>query len=164
MRKERRKEEGAVNSMLSHKHLQKIELLSDTILYPEAVAFVRRMIQKERCKPLPATQVNGLLNIALTLKYDDARRFVEHQRERNWPSNKRDIKTFYTHLEKELTRLEQRLHTEFALTKDERGRRVSAEDEQEMLGLLFREYVQHLLAENMLAEAERRTQPGPYRR
>lgn len=154
--------------MLSQKHLQKIELLSDTVLYPESVAFVRRMIQKEKCNPLPATQVNGLLNIALTLKYDNVRNFAEHQRERNWPSNKRDIKTFYTYLEKELIRLEQRLDTEFALTKDEHGRRVSGEDEREMLGRLTREYVQHLLAENMLVEAElkeqRRFQQGQYRR
>ncbi|HZS75777.1 MAG TPA: hypothetical protein VFA41_04125 [Ktedonobacteraceae bacterium] len=154
--------------MLTQKHLQKIELLSDTVLYPESVAFVRRMIQKEKCNPLPATQVNGLLNIALTLKYNDVRRFVEHQRERNWPSSKRDIKTFYTHLEKELDRLELRLSTDFALTKDEQGRRVSSEDEQEMLGLLIRDYVQHLLAENMLVEAElkeqQRFQQGSHRR
>jgi|SRR5579859_421016 len=154
--------------MLSQKHLQKIELLSDTVLYPESVAFVRRMIQKEKCNPLPTTQVNGLLNIALTLNYDNVRNFAEHQRERNWPSNKRDIKTFYTHLEKELIRLEQRLDTEFALTKDEHGRPVSSEDERELLGRLTREYIQHLLAENMLAEAEikeqRRFQQGPYRR
>ncbi len=154
--------------MLSQKHLQKIELLSDTVLYPESVAFVRRMIQKEKCNPLPATQVNGLLNIALTLNYENVRNFAEHQRERNWPSNKRDIKTFYTHLEKELVRLEQRLDTEFSLTKDQYGRRVSSEDEREMLGRLTREYVQHLLAENLLAEAEikeqRRFQQGPYRR
>jgi hypothetical protein len=154
--------------MLSQKHLQKIELLSDTVLYPESVAFVRRMIQKEKCNPLPATQVNGLLNIALTLNYGNVQHFVEHQRERNWPSSKRDIKTFYTHLEQELTRLEQRLDTDFSLAKDEHGRRVSSEDEREMLGLLTREYIQHLLAENMLVEAElkerRRFQQGPYRR
>jgi hypothetical protein len=154
--------------MLSQKHLQKIELLSDTVLYPEAVASVRRMVQKEKCNPLPTTQVNGLLNIALTLNYDSVRDFAEHQRGRNWPSNKRDIKTFYTHLEKELIRLEQRLDAEFALTKDEHGRPVSSEDERELLGRLTREYIQHLLAENILAEAEireqRRFQQGSYRR
>ena len=154
--------------MLSQKHLQKIDLLSDTVLYPESVAFVRRMIQKEKCNPLPAAQVNGLLNIALTLNYGEVRRFVEHQRERNWPSSKRDIKTFYSHLEKELARLEPRFNSDFALAKDEHGRRVSSEEESEMLGLLAREYIQHLLAENMLVEAEqkeqRRFQQGSYRR
>ena len=153
--------------MLSQKHLQKIELLSDTVLYPEAVAFVRRMIGKERSNPLPATQVNGLLNIALTLNFDKVRDFAEHQRDRNWPSSKRDIQTYYTHLAKELSRLEQLL-SEYSLTKDEHGRPVSSEDEREMLGRLTREYVQHLLAENMLIEAElreqRRSQQGSYRR
>jgi hypothetical protein len=149
--------------MLSQKHLQKIDLLSDTILYPESVAFVRRMIQKERCNPLPMTQANGLLNIALSFNFDEVKHFVEHQLARNWPSNKRDIETFYTGLEKELTGLEQRLDTEFALTKDEHGRPVSSEDEREMLGRLASEYIQHLLAENMLVEAElkeRRFQQG----
>lgn len=154
--------------MVSQKHLQKIDLLSDTVLYPESVAFVRRMIQKEKCNPLPAAQVNGLLNIALTLNFDQVRSFVKHQRERNWPSNKRDIKTFYAQLETELARLEQRFNSDFALAKDEHGRRVSDKDEREMLGMLAREYVQHLLAENMLVEAEqkeqRRLQQGPYRR
>lgn len=154
--------------MLSQKQLQKIESFSDTVLYPESVAFVRRMVQKEKCNPLPMTQANGLLNIALSLNYDDVLGFVEHQRERNWPSNKRDIKTFYTHLEKELTRLEQRLNTDFFPTKDAHGRRVSSEDEREMLGRLAREYIQHLLAENMLVETEireqRRFQQGPHRR
>ena len=61
----------------------------------------------------------------------------------NWPSNKRDIKTFYTHLEQELIRLEQRL-AEFSLMKDERDRPVSNEDVRQMLGRLTRQYVQHL--------------------
>lgn len=154
--------------MLSQKHLQKIELLSDTVLYPESVAFMQRMVQKEKCKPLPMTQANGLLNIALSLNFGEVRHFVEHQQARSWPSNKRDIKTFYTYLEKELARLEQRLDTEFSLTKDEHGRRVNSEDEREMLGRLAREYIQHLLAENMLVEMEQREQQrfqqGPRRR
>lgn len=154
--------------MLSQKHLQRIELLSDTVLYPESVAFVRRMIGKERCNPLPMTQANGLLNIALSFDFKAVQDFVAHQRTRNWPPGKRDIKTFYAQLEKELTRLKQRLGPEFSLTKDEHGRRVSSEDEGEMLGRLAREYIQHLLAENMLVEAEqkeqRRFQQGGYRR
>lgn len=150
--------------MLSQRHLQKIELLSDTVLYPEAVAFVRRMTQKERCNPLPMTQANGLLNIALSSGFRAVQEFVTHQRTRNWPSSKRDIATFYTQLEREFTRLQQRLGPEFALTRDEHGHHISSEDEQEMLGMLAREYIQHLLAENMLVEAEikeqRRFQQG----
>lgn len=150
--------------MLSQRHLQKIELLSDTVLYPEAVAFVRRMTQKERCNPLPMTQANGLLNIALSSGFRAVQEFVTHQRTRNWLSSKRDISIFYTQLEREFTRLQQRLGPEFALTRDEHGHHISSEDEQEMLTRLARDYIQHLLAENMLVEAEikeqRRFQQG----
>jgi|SRR5437588_607405 len=134
--------------------LQKIWLLSDMVLYPEAVAFIRRLVEKEGCNPLPVSQVNGLFSIAESSRYGELRQFVEHQRDRDWPPSKRDIKTFYTRLEQELTRLERRLDVEFHLVKDERGRRVSEADENEMLALLVREYIQHIVAENGVIAAE----------
>ena len=134
--------------------LQKIGLLSDTVLYPEAIAFIRRLVEKDGCNPLPTSQVNGLFSIAESSRYGELRQFVEHQRDRDWPPSKRDIKTFYTRLEQEFTRLERRLDVEFHLTKDERGRTASDADQNEMLALLAREFIQHVIAENGVIAAD----------
>lgn len=37
--------------------LQKIWLLSDTVLYPEAVSFIHKLVEDQECNPLPASQV-----------------------------------------------------------------------------------------------------------
>jgi hypothetical protein len=140
--------------MLTLTQLQKIGLLSDTVLYPEGVTFMRRLVEKEGCNPLPTSQVNGLFSIAESSRYGELRHFVEHQRDRDWPPSKRDIKTFYTRLEQELTRLERRLAVEFGLTRDERGRPVSDAGQNEMLALLAREFIQHIIAENGVIAAE----------
>ena len=140
--------------MSTLRQLQKIWLLSDTVLYVEAVAFIQRLVDKEGCNPLPASQVNGLFSIAESSRYSELRQFVEHQRDRDWQPSKRDIKTFYTRLEQELTRMERRLAVEFRLTKDENGRPVSDADENEMLALLAREFIQHFVAENGMIAAE----------
>lgn len=145
-------------------YVQKIGLLSDTVLYPEGVTFIRRLVEKDGCNPLPTSQVNGLFSIAESSRYDELRLFVEHQRDRDWPPSKRDIKTFYTRLEQEFTRLERRLDVEFHLTKDEHGRLMSDADQNEMLALLAREFIQHVIAENGVIAAElddqRRSKPN----
>lgn len=131
--------------------LQKIWLLSDTVLYPEAVSFMRKLVQDQECDPLPASQVAGLLNVAESSKYDELYRFVVHQRDRDWPSSKRDIKTFYTALEQVLSLMQRkRLKDEFHLLADERGRSVSdiRQEINALMALLAREFIQHLLAEN----------------
>ena len=84
---------------LSAAQLQKIWLLSDTVLYPEAVSFLHKLMREQECDPLPASQVAGLLSIADSQKYDELYRYVVHQRERDWPPARRDLKTFYTALE-----------------------------------------------------------------
>ncbi len=82
--------------------LQKIWLLSDTMLYPEAISFMRHLVEDQQCNPLPASQVTGLLSISESSKYDELYRFIVHQRDRDWPSSRRDIKTLYTALEEKL--------------------------------------------------------------
>ncbi len=131
--------------------LQKIWLLSDIVLYPEAVSFMRKLVQDQECDPLPTSQVAGLLNIAESAQYDELYRFLVHQRDRNWPPSKRDIKTFYTALEEVLSLMQRkRLKDEFHLLVDERGRSVSdiRQETAALMALLAREYIQHLLAEN----------------
>ena len=137
--------------MLSNAQLQKIYLLSDTVLYPEAVSFIRKLVQEQGCDPLPTSQVAGLLSIAEAVKYDELHRFVLHQRDRNWPPSKRDIKTFYTALEEVLSLMQRkRLKDEFHLMPDMQGRSVSEvrKEIDELLARLAHEFIQHLVAEN----------------
>lgn len=135
-------------------HLQKIWLLSDTVLYPEAVAFLRKLVQEQECNPLPNSQVAGLLSIAEASQYDEIRRFIGHQRERNWPPGKRDIKTFYTALEEVLgTMQRKRLKDEFHLLDGVSAEEVRQETDA-LMALLAREFIQHLIAENGLLAAQ----------
>jgi hypothetical protein len=143
--------------MPSTAQLEKIWLLSDTILYPEAVSFIRKLVQDQQCDPLPASQVAGLLSIAESTRYDDLHRFILHQRDRNWPPSKRDIKTFYTALEETLSLMQRkRLKEEFHLVTGEQGRSVieARQEQDELMALLAREFIQHLTAENGLLAAQ----------
>lgn len=137
--------------------LQKIWLLSDTVLYPEAVSFMRKLVRDQDCDPLPSSQVAGLLSIAEASKYDELYRFVVHQRDRNWPPSKKDIKTFYTALEEVLSLMNRkRLRDEFHLLPDERGRSANdiRQEADAVMALLAREFIQHLVAENGVLAAE----------
>lgn len=142
--------------MPSIAQLQKIALLSDTVLYNEAVAFIRKLVREQDCVPLPTSQVNGLFSIAESANYDELYRFVVHQRDRNWPPSKRDIKTFYTALEQELSLMyRKRLKDEFLLLTQQSAQEIRKEA-NDIMALLAREYIQHLVAENgvLLAEAD----------
>ena len=137
--------------MLSNAQLQKIYLLSDTVLYPEAVSFMRKLVQEQDCYPLPTSQVAGLLSIAEATRYDELHRFVLHQRDRNWPPSKRDIKTFYTALEDVLSVMQRkRLKDEFHMMPDIQERSVieARQELDELMARLAREFIQHLVAEN----------------
>ena len=137
--------------MLSNAQLQKIYLLSDTVLYPEAVSFMRKLVQEQGCDPLPNSQVAGLLSIAESMRYDELHRFVLHQRDRDWPPSKRDIKTFYTALEEALSLMQRRrLKDEFHMMPGIQGGNVVAARQEldELMARLAREFIQHLSAEN----------------
>jgi hypothetical protein len=147
--------------MPSVAQLQKIWLLSDTVLYREAGDFIRKLVQEHDCDPLPTSQINGLLSIAESASYDALYQFVVHQRDRNWPPSKRDIKTFYTELELVLSQMQRRrLKEEFHLTSAANGKSVNEirAEEKALMALLAREFIQHLVAENglLLVEAEDR--------
>jgi hypothetical protein len=140
--------------MPDQKQLQKVWLLSDTVLYDEAVAFLRRLVREQECNPLPSSQVAGLLSIAETASYNELERFIRHQLERNWPPGKRDIKTFYTALEEVLgTMRRKRLKDEFHLLDSVNVREIRQETDALMV-LLAREFIQHVVAENGLLAAE----------
>lgn len=147
--------------MLSMAQLQKIWLLSDTVLYPEAVAFLRKLVHEQGCNPLPASQVSGLLSISASHKYDEFYRYVLHQRDRDWQPSKRDLKTFYTALEEVFSVMQRkRLKDEFHLLtagKPGSGRSIGEirQEADELMATLAREFIQHLLAENGVLAAQK---------
>jgi len=137
--------------------LQKIWLLSDTVLYPEAVEFTQRLVKQG--DPLPMSQVNGLLNITASRNYAELLRYVLHQRDRNWPFPKMNIKRFYASLEIVLGKMQrERLRNEFHLLQDVSGRSIEdiRQEVDALMALLAREFIQHVLAENgvLLQQAE----------
>jgi hypothetical protein len=146
---------------LSAAQLQKIWLLSDTVLYPEAVSFLHKLVREQECDPLPPSQVAGLLSIADSHKYDELYRYVVHQRERDWPPARRDLKTFYTAFEQVLSLMHRkRLREEFHLLtagNEGSGRSVSdiRQEADELMAVLAREFIQHLLAENGVLAAQK---------
>ena len=151
--------------MLSPEQLNTIWDLSDRVLYPEAVKFMRRLVDEEECSPLPASQVTGLFTIANASSYSELDRFIKHQCERNWPESKKDIKTVYTALQKVLTTMKnQRIKDEFHLTREGLSSREAGQEIDELMAILSRDFIQHLLAENGLLAvkkaAERARQKG----
>ncbi len=141
--------------MLSEAQLQKISLLSDTVLYPEAISFIRRLVDEQDCSPLPTSQVKGLQSIAESYQYDEIHRYIIHQFERNWPDSKRSIKLLYTELDRLFTTMKnKRLREEFHLMGDERGSKEARAMEDALMAALAREFIQHMVAENGLLELE----------
>ncbi|HVB24686.1 MAG TPA: hypothetical protein VNG51_22300 [Ktedonobacteraceae bacterium] len=153
---------------LSEDQLQKIWFLSDTVLYPEAVAFIRRLVNDEQCSPLPTSQVKGLENIAESYKYDKLYHFVTHQRDRDWPVSKQSIKTLYTNLEKDFTIMKnRRLKDEFHLVSEGLNTQEARDEINALMAALAHEFIQHMVAENGLldvAEREKRAREQSNRR
>ncbi len=147
--------------MPSEGQLRQLWNLSDNVLYPEAVTFLRRLVNEQGCATLPASQVTGLLNIANASIYSELVRFIRHQQERNWPESKKDIKIFYAELEKWLTTFRnRRLRDEFHLGRGN-------QEVDELMALLAREFIQHLVAENgvlAVRRASARVQPRVQKR
>ncbi len=142
---------------LTNEQIEKIWLVSDTVLYPEAVAFMRKLVREEDCNPLPNSQAAGLLNIAEGAKYADLYALIIHQRDRNWTGSKVDIKTFYTDLEKHFTDMQKRrLRDEFQLVTNRPTKSDAAAEIDELMLLLARDFIQHLIAENGILAGERK--------
>lgn len=141
--------------MLSEAQLQKIELLSDTVLYPEAVAFLRQLVNEQDCSPLPTSQVRGLQSIAESYQYAEIHRYIQHQFERNWPDSKRSIKVLYTELDRLFATMKnQRLRNEFHLVTEGRNSLETGKEIDALMAALAREFIQHMVAENGLLEVE----------
>ena len=80
--------------MISEQEQVQIRLLSDNELYPQAVEFMRGI-----GRPLPPTQINGLLNVSLGNTYDHLKKFVEYQPTRTtWRRDEQHVPEFYKRL------------------------------------------------------------------
>jgi hypothetical protein len=146
--------------MISTVQQEKVYYLSDTVLYKEAIALIRSQKDRDgRSQPLPSSQVKGLWNIANAATYAGLTEFVTHQKLRDWQPSKRFLGSFYTELERVFNQMRnQRMRTEFRLL-DEKDRSQSiGEQADELMILLAREFIQHLVTENALIETERREQ------
>jgi hypothetical protein len=134
--------------MISEQEQERIRLLSDNELYPQAVEFIRNM-----GRPLPPTQINGLLNVSLANTYEQLKFFVKRQGERKtWRAAERHVEEFYrTRFPAKLRQLEAYVST---ITRS-RQEKASHEDEQAIKMELAREFIQHLLAENGYKDAMR---------
>jgi hypothetical protein len=134
--------------MLTPEQELKISLLSDAVLYPEAVTFMGRL------SPLPTSQIMGLLNNTHAPSYGQFYEYVIHQRDRNWEGAKRATKVFYTELEKTLSQMRKnRVIQEFRLLTPGRSSQQAKQEEDEVMTALAREFIQHLVAENNLRAA-----------
>ncbi len=132
--------------MITVQEQKQVRLLSDTDLYPQAVQFMRGV-----ARPLPQTQINGLINVSLDNTYDVLMHFIEKQRTRtSWRREDSHIPDFYHRLAQKLKQLE----TSALQILKVRTEQATREDMQTLKILLAREFIQHLLAENgyMLAE------------
>jgi len=144
--------------MISTTQLEKVYYLSDMVLYKEAIGLIRS--QKDRdgnLQPLPTSQVKGLWNIANSSTYSVLVEFIVHQKLRDWQPSKRFLATFYTELERVFNQMRnQRLRTEFRLLNERDASQSISEQADEVMILLAREFIQHLVTENLLIEAERK--------
>src|SRR5690242_965651 len=86
---------------LTNAQRKKIHLISDTVLYPEAVALMRELLEDDEVRQvLPKdSQIMGLLNIAKGTKYDDVLIYINRQIERSVDE------VFYGKLRQELNKI-----------------------------------------------------------
>jgi hypothetical protein len=145
--------------MPSSQHLNILWNASDDTLYFEAVALLRHLVNEKDCIPLPTSQIAGLLNSANASSYTELERFLCHQRDRNWPESRKDIKIFYTGLREKLNTLRKKWLVErFQLVPEGKSAHEVKEEGDKLMALVAREFIQHLIAENMVLIAALKTE------
>jgi hypothetical protein len=135
---------------LTNEQRKKIYLLSDTFLYPEAVALVQKIATDDKVKQLPKNnQMMGLLNIIKSAKYDDVLDFINRQIVRNVDE------VFYDNLRQELNKIyRKRMQDEFQLVVPQSTKREEDAQKKELMLLLAREFIQHVIAETNMQRKE----------
>jgi len=152
--------------MISTTQLEKVYYLSDTVLYKEAVGLMRSQKDRDgKPQPLPTSQIKGLWSIANASTYAGLTEFIMHQKLRDWQPAKRFLGSFYTELERVFSQMRnQRLRSEFRLLNERDTSQSLSEQADEIMILLAREFIQHLVVENGLIETERKDKEQAQRR
>ncbi len=156
--------------MISPQQRRSILLLSDIRLYPLAQSFYHTKKttpgvsnRLEQIRPVPTSQINQVLHqsVAATSDYSRFLAFVTHQISgRSWPNDKQFILSFYKALRDELEKLRKQANVEFHLLTNE----SSDQEKNEVMGLVTREFIQHLATENIFLETLQGGQRGNNRR
>ena len=121
-----------------------INVLSDTVLYGDAMTFVNEHPELPEMR-----QLIGLASFSE--KWTDLLAYVKHQAGRDWRDNQTHYASFYDALRKYLeTELRQRIKTEFSLVDEGLSRKEEREAVEWWAERLAPEFVQHLVAEARL--------------
>lgn len=126
--------------------IQAIRLISDTVLYQDAVDFVAENEMPED------SQLNGLLEYSR--RWDQLKSFIERQENREWPDKKKHYKDFYSRLSIYLKALRNRTKNEFKLIPADLSRREEQEKMNEIFPLLAQEYTSHLVADALFKNSK----------
>ncbi|GCE50155.1 hypothetical protein EI42_01891 [Thermosporothrix hazakensis] len=127
--------------MITEKLLERLYLLSDDVLYRDAVNFMHSIGE---ANSLSGSQMNGLLNIALGNPYSELLKFLQHQQARTtWKKQEAHVPGFYRKLQIKLQRL-----TVDTISSIAPEGKLSPEEQEELKKLIAQEFIQHLLAEN----------------
>jgi hypothetical protein len=120
--------------------LQKIRLVSDNLLYQEAVDFVAEFAAKY---DIPEnSQLIGLLEYSGQI--DD---FIKQQKKREWPDKKKHYKDFYSRLSRYLNDLRNRIKNKLNLIPTGLANKEKKKRVNEVYSLLAQEYIRHLVYE-----------------
>lgn len=124
---------------------KKIRLLSDSVLYRDALDFIKTHGTIDGYK-----QMTSLTRY--TQSWDDLDRFVKHQQERDWPGRRAYYKEFYTVLLDYLKTLRKRVEMDWFPPPSEFTKAQKQDWLNEFSILVAREFTQHLAAENLYRE------------
>lgn len=126
--------------------IRKIHYLSDAVLYPEAVAFVRDN------RPPDNTQLHGLL--AYSLDGGNLYEFLKKQQSREWSTKKQHYGPFYNQLQRVLEQLRNRIKGEFGLMPSGLSKAEEKDLLVEISNVVNREFVDHVVAEAFLVNSQ----------
>lgn len=140
---------------ITEEQMRLLRALSDVELYRQAIDFLNQIVEMEGepgpRPPLPNTQIHGLLNVAQANTYSALKKFIKHQHsERSWDKKNAHIEIFYKDLDREIEKLPPIAEREGVLTE------ASREEREKIKHLLACEFIQHLAAENLVREMERK--------
>ena len=124
--------------VITEREYEQIWLLSDAELYPQAVEFMRGV-----GRPLPSTQINGLLNISYENTFQQLIEFAEvQQRRTTWKDQ--NVPDFYKRFAQRLKQMDS-----YVLSIVKEGQKKPTSEHMQVIKMeIVREFIQHLLAEN----------------